>query len=319
MKTLFPLLKKKYTSAGLGLLGLLLVSCGASKQTASNDGIYGDQQKNTATATTSSGNGYKQYFQSLREDEVFTDVNEYSSVQDTIAQNQNQSYSTGNASWGSETDQVVVNVYGNNWGYNYWNNYWYSPYWGYSWGWNWGWGGFYGPYWGGGWYGGWGYGYPYYGYGYGYGNYYQPSYNQGIRGGRGDSYNAGGRNSLSRYSTPSRGRQSAAYVNTGGRNSIYSNTAGRTGRTYTTTSTRQYTPGRNNSSSSRGFSPVYSNSGRNNSSYTPSNSGRGSSNSSYTPSRSSGGSYGGGGYGGGRSGGGGGGGGRSGGGGGGRR
>lgn len=331
MKTLSYSLRKIYTAAGLGLSVLAMVSCGSSRQTASNDGIYGDTRQDAApAATASSGNGYKEYFKSLREDEVFTDVDQYTTVNDSTTSQER--YATGNAGWGSETDQVIVNVYGNNWGGWGWNN-WYGPGWGWGWGgwgwnswygggWGWGWNSWYGPGWGWGW-GGWNY--PYWG-----GGYYQPyhyAYNQGIRGGRGDYYGGASRNSLSRYATPSRARQTA-YTNAG-RNSVYSNSAGRNSRSYTTPSTgRQYTPGRQvapgrqvtpgrnsqGTTNNRGFSPVYSNSGRNNS-YTPArSSSRSSSQPTYSPSRSSGGSMGGGG----RSGGGGGGG-RSGGGGGGRR
>lgn len=304
----------RLASLGLlfGMLGLL-ASCGASQSTASNDGIYGDGQQRSSRQTADSGNGYKQYFNSLQDDEIITDVEQYSSVNDSTQTD--RGYANGNPSWEGSADNVTINVYDNNWGYNYWNNYWYSPYWSVGWGWN----SWYGPGWG--WNYGWGYGYPYYGYGwggypyygyygYGYPYHYGYAYNNGPRGVRG--YVSPGRRDYAgrQYATAS-GRRNISYTTNGVRSSQYSGTRGT--RTFTNNGTRTNNGVR-----------TYSTTPRNNQNYntprtsqpTRSYSTPSSPTRSYSPSPSYGGggrSSGGGSYGGG------GGGGRSGGGGGGRR
>ncbi|RZJ65345.1 MAG: hypothetical protein EOO50_14295 [Flavobacterium sp.] len=299
----------------LGMFAMLLASCGTSRNTASNDGIYGDNQT-ADTRQENTNNGYRQYFNSLQDDEIITDVERYSSVQDST-QRTDDGYAEGYSSWGGNADNVTINVYDNNWGYGYWNNYWYGG----GWGWGLGWNSWYGPGWGWNYGYGWG-GYPYYGYGYGgypyYGGYYGNgyygngyAYNNGPRGGRNYTM-PGGRYSNSRsYSTPGNGRRSLTYSTNGTRNS-YNGTRGtrnftNNGTRNQTGGTRNYgTPRTNNSYNtprSTGSQPrSYSTPSRSNNSYTPSS-------SSSSGGRSyGGGSYSGGGGGGGRSGGGGGGG-----------
>ena len=314
IKKMHFLMKTHYFPTRLASLGLLagmlglLASCGAS-QTASNDGIYGDGQQN-ARQTSDTGSGYKQYFNSLQDSEVITDVERYSSVNDSSQTD--VGYADGRASWEGSADNVTFNVYDNNWGVGYWNNYWYSPYWNTGWGWN----SWYGSGWGWGWNAGWGWGSPYYGYGWGgypyYGGYYGYGYgngyafNNGPRGPRNTIFQ-GRRDYAGRqqYSNVS-GRRNTSYTTNGVRSSQYSPTRGtRTftnNGTRTNTGTRNYTTPRSNNQNygtPRSTQPTRS--------YTPAQT------RSYSPSPS---------YGGGRSGGGGsygGGGGRSGGGGGGRR
>src|SRR3954468_21682140 len=102
----------------LGFLSLLLFSWGASQNTSTydNDGIYGNSGRNPNT--TSQNSDYKNYFGSLQDnqpDQIFTDVDNYNSNYDNSNSNDNnESYRSGNAGWGSNPDNVTVNVYGNN-------------------------------------------------------------------------------------------------------------------------------------------------------------------------------------------------------------
>lgn len=183
----------------LGALAILLSSCGSYQNTnRDNDGIYGNDSRREVYNEQSNPQNlqYQDYFGSFTDDqeqaETFTDIDNYQST------NNQQEYASGNAGWGGNSENITVNVYGNNWGYGAWNNYWYGSNWG--WGNSWGWSPWYGP--------GWGMGYnnyynPYYGYGwnswyspyYGYPSYYNNyyinnnySHNQGIRGVRNDMY-----------------------------------------------------------------------------------------------------------------------------------
>jgi len=187
MKTIYFSSKKSSIYSVLGLFALVLTSCGSyqNKSYYDNDGVYGSEAKKTAANEDQKDNAkYKEYFSSLNKEnqEVFTDVENYTSNDSINKNSENQSNSYN--SWGSNSNEtVVVNVYDNSWGWNYWNNYWYGNYWGWN---NWGWNGYYGNNWGWNnyWYGpnwGWGwngyYGNPYWcgnGYpnGYYYGNHY---------------------------------------------------------------------------------------------------------------------------------------------------
>ena len=216
MKT-FNFLSKKSTIYSLfGLLAVGLVSCGSyqNKSYYDNDGIYGStprpQYKERAYSQNENNqqqgdSRYKAYFSSLNDDktkqEIFTDVNKYSTYNDTLKKqnqtytSQNQQTSTGYAGWGNNGNgQVTINVYDNNWGYNnygfnnwYGNNWGWNNYYGNNWGYygnNWGWNNYYGNSWG--WNLGWGYnnwyGNNWCGNGY-YGNgYYGNSYNNGYYG-----------------------------------------------------------------------------------------------------------------------------------------
>lgn len=212
MKTISPI-GTPSIYALIGLLAFTAVSCGSYQNSSyyDSDGIYGDDKKRSESVTeTQSSNQYKEYFGNLKQEEILVDVDNYSSVPDS-ANSRAQSYDSY-PGWGSDSENVTVNVYTNAWGYNYWPSYWYGPGWGWgfnswygpSWGlgWNswygWGWGGyspyyagFYSPYY----YGGWNNGY--------YGNHYvhQPgrrgsSYTSGVRGNNGRSYYSGTRTSV---------------------------------------------------------------------------------------------------------------------------
>lgn len=210
MKTNDFFSKKSTIYSVLGFLGLMLTSCSSyqNKSYYDNDGIYsGSINRPKQTVENKKAGEYKEYFSSLNnqnQQEIFTDVNSYSSYNDSISKNKTQAtttqYSQNNYSgWGNNgSENVTVNVYGNNGGG--WNNYgwgggwngWYGNNWGYN-GWygnNWGYNGWYGNNWGwgggwnnwgyNGWYGNnWGYN-PWAGNGY-YGNgYYGNGYIYGI-------------------------------------------------------------------------------------------------------------------------------------------
>ncbi|MEX0274215.1 MAG: hypothetical protein AB3N16_07555 [Flavobacteriaceae bacterium] len=233
------------------VLGILMASCG-SYQSASyydSDGIYADPQdrrtverapqKKQVRNTYSDSFGQKDNeLDELREDEVFTDIDSYSSAgtYDSIPDSgeltqyyKNENDYNGYAGWGDNTSNVYVNVYGNNWGWNnwgwgwndpwLWNNWgwgyntwrWYGRPWRYGWGWGWN-----NP-WG---WNNWGWG----GYGrankwcppYGYYNSYSYGYNRGRRG----YYNNNSLNTNSRYAL--RGRSN---VTTRGSSPRYRSTA----------------------------------------------------------------------------------------------
>jgi hypothetical protein len=216
----------------IGLLGLTVVSCGTyqNKSYYDNDGIYGAKTQEREVVSADNGNKpvseanqkYKEYFgsnannYSMDQSETFTDVENYSSENDTIENGDYKSY----AAWGDNDKDVTINVYNNDWGWNnyydgYWNNYWaYRP-WGYgiylgwnSWnyGWNnpyWGYSGYYGLGWYNPYYGGY-YGYNNWNNGYYYGNSY--AYNHGRRGSSyGGRYTANNVVSSRDYTRPGRG------------------------------------------------------------------------------------------------------------------
>ena len=218
MKTIFfPELKKSHYLL-MGILSIVITSCGSYQNTSyyDRDGIYGgsNPQRKEVSNTTSSPNNsqYKDYFGSLQDhsdrQETFSDVENYSSS-DYSNENNNQGYNASNSDWGNRADNVNINIYGGNLGWNSgWNNYWG---WNLGWGWNswygpsyygWGWDPWYNPYYSWGW-NSW-YGNSYYP---GYTNYYQP-YRHGIRSFNGNHLNQGYSYSGRRYSdTASGGRR----------------------------------------------------------------------------------------------------------------
>lgn len=190
MKTFYFSRTNISTLSLFGILTLIATSCGSYQNTSyyDNDGVYGSSDNSKPREIESNNSGYyKEYFSSLNKDsEVFTNVDNYSSAQDSVQKQPEVVTNSNYAGWGSNSsDNVTINVYnnggwnnwgyyniwaGNNWGYynNWgWNNGWYGNYWGYnnwygpSWGWGWnnwygpGWNGYYGYY--GGYYGGYGY------------------------------------------------------------------------------------------------------------------------------------------------------------------
>ena len=192
MKDIYQL-KNKALLFFSGLMSVLLVSCG-SYQTATydDDGIYSTETPETKTVVvvekTNAENSkyYEEYFGrtvtdygEIVEDEVFTDVDSYSS-QDVVEQDTEvarESYSA----WEDAGDNVTINVYNTRpyysyyRPYNYWNNYYYND-WAFG-GFSWGWGSHY-------------HNYGYYGYNYGYPYYYNSPYyyNYGYYGRRNYAY-----------------------------------------------------------------------------------------------------------------------------------
>lgn len=301
MKTYYFNSRPQFLYSVMGLLGLLVTSCGSYNNVSyDNDGIYDDGQprRSQVAQNTTPSNGYREYFGSLQDDnvEIFTDVENYRTSDDSTQTAENRGYESGYSGWGSDTENVTINVYGNNWGYTPYYNFWYGPSWGWNsgWGWNnwygpglsvgWGWNNWYGPAYGYGY--GWGYN-NWYGNGwYGHHNHNNYVYNNGIRGVRNEMY--GGRNTVGRSANTS-GTRGATYatprrstINNSTRGTQYNTTRSNTVRTNTPTRSQNYTPTR---------------SATRNNSYTPSS----SSGRSYAPSSSGSRSYGGGGgsYGGG--------------------
>ena len=266
MKTNSFFAKKISIYSILGFFTLIVTSCGSYQNSSyyDNDGVYGSNEKPKQKEEPKSNSGYyKEYFSNLNKDneQVFTDIDKYSSYNDTIPNNingtnnlyQDQSNYTG---WGSNPDNVSVDVYennlgwnnygfyGNNWGYGagYYGNYWgWNPWYGPSWGW--GWNLWYGP----SWYGNYGYGY--YGNNWGW-NYGHLGHNYAYSGGRRNNNLIG--NGYGNYS----GRRSSSVTGVPRKynNSVSPrNSANYTIRNYnnrTNSSTRSYNP---SSSSPRSY------------------------------------------------------------------
>ncbi len=180
----------KFTSFFYFIFGfsLVLVSCGSYKNSTyyDRDGIYGSDE-NENKNSDKNVDKYRNYYSTLRErneqEQVFTDVENYSSIQDSIY-NQTGTEKSSYSGWGNNQQPINVTIYDNNWG---WNNWGYNSLWNYGWNWNFGWNSWYGPNigWGWGWNNWWG---PNFGvYGWGINNFNNPyyySYTNGIRGGR---------------------------------------------------------------------------------------------------------------------------------------
>jgi hypothetical protein len=251
MKTNLPFMKKISNSLAVGCLSAVLFSCGSYQNTSyyDNDGVYSDTAKKTNNVNPDNTNSdkYKEYFSSLNQDsnEIFTDIENYSSVSSAEPVNNTEEYNDSYSSWGNNPQTVTVNIYDNSWGSGYWNNYWYGNYWGYnnwawnswygpSWGWNagWGWNNWYGgwnsPYWGNYWYGNnW--------YGNGWNNGWNNSYYNGGRRGRNDGYSYSSRNANGRTHTATVGRRGNSYTTTGRNNSTFGSSRSTTTRTNTNT------------------------------------------------------------------------------------
>ena len=205
MKTVNQNLKKAAAWATYGFAAITLLSCNTYKGVADEeDGIYGNNYiVEESNSVEGKNNYYQQYFSTKaaqiedipEENLVFTDIDAYSTQESLDEEGYvivEEDYIDDYGSWGSNTQEVTVNVYGgwnngffgNNWNSGYWYggwnagywggfrpwgfNYWNNPFWGYSsyWGANpyWGWGnGYYNP-----WF--------YNGFGWGYNGYYNPWY-----------------------------------------------------------------------------------------------------------------------------------------------
>ena len=155
----------------IGLLSFLLASCGSYQNTSynDNDGVYGNTRTYTQSNTNTANSQYKDYFSSLKDEnvptEIFTDVDSYGNYAESDSTQ--QTASTAYPAWGSSNSEVSINVYSNpmwstgfglGFGYPYYGGYWGYP--GYAWGYS--------------GYGGYGWGYPYYGYAGYYGGYWGP-------------------------------------------------------------------------------------------------------------------------------------------------
>ena len=125
MKTYLSLRQNSNHFYLIGLLSLLLASCGSYQNSSyyDNDGVYGGSSvKYVANGTN---NQYKEYFRSLQDDnqptEIFTDVDNYTNYSDST-----QTASVAYPAWGSSSSDVSVNFYttptwsfGFGWGYPY--------------------------------------------------------------------------------------------------------------------------------------------------------------------------------------------------------
>ncbi len=254
---------------------LMLTSCGSYEYVSYNDGIYNDGNSSqnyepaTRTPNTAPSSYYSNYFAeksaqydaAAEDGTIFTDIDNYSSENYDPADSTNVAlqYEKSQPSWGSDSDNVTVNVYNNGW-----NN---RPFWGAGYGY----GGFYDPFWYGGGYG-WrlGFGNPYwrggfYGggfYGGFYNGFHHPYYynNFAFRGNRYIAYNRGYR----------RGYLANSYRN----RRIYNSRAGYRSRSYANRNTynrrtRSYNSSPRRSSNNRNYNNNRSRSYSNNRSATP--------------------------------------------------
>ncbi|RMB63971.1 hypothetical protein EAX61_00895 [Dokdonia sinensis] len=240
---LYSPLHRSIKPLAIAVLGAIaLISCSSSQTVYDEDGIYSNPASETEvvitdnSGVTSTGVAYKNYFEQKadalgqipEEGAIFTDIESYTSTEGDLQDeeyyddfSEGTGYRVGNAAWGEEVSDIVVNVYpsyaGGFWGGGFGFN---------QWGFNrFGWGGF-----GGGWgyydpffgpfYNGWGFG----GFGYGFGapwnpfcyGFNRPFYNRPFgnqhfnngfgRGGNGIAYSRGRRNSASSAIAASRAR-----------------------------------------------------------------------------------------------------------------
>jgi len=270
--------KKTFPYFLMGLISLLLTSCGTYSNSPyrSADGIYSSGSATTqqeveqaVTETEEDGGYYQEYFRAKgqtyeninKEDEIFTDIEEYSTTESISSDGrvviEDVQYEEGNAAWGSNSDNVTLNIY-NGGGFG-WANNWYNPYWGWGNGWGWGNSWAWGPRWG------YGIGFGWWGFNnFGYGGfwcppYWSPYYNYGRY--NTVAYNRGRRNlDYSSGRIASRGRSNASSLNRGNysrseinrRNSYRTNPRG--------TAVNRGRPSRPNSSASRPSRPSRPNS-----------------------------------------------------------
>ncbi|MGK4569073.1 hypothetical protein [Flavobacterium sp. 3HN19-14] len=121
----------------MGMMALLLASCGSYKNSYDNDPAYSGNNRQDEK-TTAADNHYKNYFDSLQDDsQVFTDVDNYNTTQTDSTQTDNKAYASDNGGWGSDSNTTVI-VYDNNWG-GYYNPWYYGSSWGFGYYGGWGW------------------------------------------------------------------------------------------------------------------------------------------------------------------------------------
>jgi hypothetical protein len=206
MKTFSISFQKSIPLFIIGMFVLILTSCGTHNSGYSSTDRTNDTDEATSTnedteaSENNKSNYYKQYFKSkesayagvleeeTEEGAIFTDIDAYHSSETlgedgyVIIEEKDNEYEEGYGAWGSNSDNVTINVYGGHNGYNYgyWNrpfsrygNSWgypfYRPFWGVGLGWG-------NPYWGGHYYP---YNQGYYGYANHYNHYNSYAYNRG--------------------------------------------------------------------------------------------------------------------------------------------
>jgi hypothetical protein len=253
-----------YKIAASVIIATAFVSCGSYQSVSYNDGIYSDNQESYQaeeiqpqdTYSDNSSAYYESLFQQGAEshgnnfaaDSVFTDVESYSnSSYDASDPDYTASYGGGEAGWGTNPSQVIVNYYDNGFGWN--NGFYGNGFYGNGFGWNnWGWNrgfgwnnGFYGNGFGWNswaWNAGFGWNNGFYGNGFGWNNW-------GWNGNYGNQFGGNyGRNNINGYAYQNTGRTSrgqALNYNTrgrsvdNGRSSYYGRTDGANGRSSATT------------------------------------------------------------------------------------
>ena len=150
MKTNYYFSTKTLYVALFGLLIPITTSCGSYQNVSyyDNDGIYNDTQTSRQrTVANETPNKYQEYFKSLNDElknEVITDVDNYSSFQDStvVTTTSNENINRTYSGWGSNSSENVTIIYNDNsWGWNNWgwNNWGYGGWYGNNWGNNWGW------------------------------------------------------------------------------------------------------------------------------------------------------------------------------------
>lgn len=308
MKTNFISFPKPSLYSIIGFLSIFVITSCSSYQNSSyydTDGIYGstDSKIQRKIISNESATAYQDYFNSLQDSNdttaIFTDIDSYTSYNDTINRQNNSNY----ASWGSNSKNVTINYYPNNWGMSF--GY---PFYGYGWR---------NPY------SNWGYPYNYWDYSYYgwvypnyFGYYYSPTYwNYPIyhHWYRGTNYSYNNRRRGSNYTNntnysgnyigrtviqnPANYSNRGSYRSTRSTPSFSSNSNNTQNPNFLYNNINRTRSSDSNTNPARNYNP-----NRKNDSYTPSRSYSPSSSDSYTPSRSSdsgysrssGGSYGGG-------------------------
>jgi len=127
-----------FTYAFFGFFSVFFLSCGGYQNVnyIDRDGIYGsgnEPEQNQAKPVTEP-NAYQNYFGSLQEPqatpETFTNVDQYSSVSDSLPAQQyttpTTEYAQSNPAWENSATSINYNFYNTNWGMS---NYWYNSYW----------------------------------------------------------------------------------------------------------------------------------------------------------------------------------------------
>jgi hypothetical protein len=115
MKTNYFYSSKLSIYSLFGLLFVLFSSCGSYQSVSyyDNDGIYGATASNQKSIASETPNKYQEYFRSLNEDlknDVITDVDNYSSFQDStvVTTTTNENVERNYSGWGSNASENVT-------------------------------------------------------------------------------------------------------------------------------------------------------------------------------------------------------------------